>query len=139
MADLTVTAANVGVASENDVVLIVGVAGEAIDRGEVVYYDSGVSPPKYKLAANDTANKATATGLAQSESAADGDEIIIQMAGKVKAGATLTKGEIYYVSANAGKIAPFADLLAGDYVTSVYRATSTSEAQLDFDATGTLL
>jgi hypothetical protein len=132
MADITITGASVGVNDSGKV--IIGQAGSIITRGDVVYLDS--SDGKYKLADATDATKANAVGFAQSECAADG-YFVISVRGEVAAGATLTKGEIYYLSAtaDAGAICPFSDLGAGDHVTSVFRATSTTEAELDLDYT----
>lgn len=135
MADLSITAANVGIGASAK--LVTGTAGEAITRGQAVYYDSATK--KYMKAVNDASGTAAVVGVAQSEAAADGDYIIIQKSGGILPGATMTKGQLYYLSATAGGICPFADLIAADYVTSVYRATSTTEAELDLNASGILL
>lgn len=131
MADLVITVANVGVADSSKVVS--GVAGATVTRGDALYFDSADS--KYKPTDASAADTATVVGIAQTEGG-DGDYILVQKTGKVKLGAILTQGEVYYVSTNAGKIAPFADLVTGEYVSSIFRATSTSEAILDLDATG---
>lgn len=135
MADLSVTAANVGIAG--DAKLVSGIAGEAITRGQPVYYDATLG--KYFKAVNDDSAKATVVGIAQSGAAADGDYFIVQKTGSLITGATMTKGELYYVSATGGGICPFADLAAADYVSAIYRATSTTEAVLEIEVSGILL
>ena len=132
MADLVVTPANVGVGSSAKVATVL--AGEAIDRGEWVYYDALTS--KYMRADNTDADRSVAVGQAQSAAAADGDYFILMRSGEGIPGATLNLGEEYYLSSTPGKAAPFSDLNSGDYVVSLFRATSTSAAEVFVDSTG---
>lgn len=53
--------------------------------------------------------------------------------------ALLTKGETYYLSHNAGKICPFADLVTGDTVVELGRAKTTSQFQVSVRNTGIVL
>lgn len=104
MADLVVTPANVGVGSSAKVATVL--AGEAIDRGEWVYYDALTS--KYMLADNTDADRSVAVGQAQSAAAADGDYFILMRSGEGIPGATLNLGEEYYLSSTPGKRPPSA-------------------------------
>lgn len=135
MADLSITPATVGIA--DDAKVVSGVAGEAIDRGEAVAFDDTTG--KYVLADNTVEALASVVGIAQSDASADGDYLLVQKTGSIKFDATLTLGQLYYLSSTPGKIAPFSDLDSSDYVSSVFRATAASTAILDMDYTGIVL
>ena len=49
----------------------------------------------------------------------------------------MTAGAVYVVSANAGGIAPVADLGSGDYVTLLGIATSTTNLKLSISVSAT--
>lgn len=123
MADLSITAANV-VAGANARTES-GVAGATITAGQVVYYDAVAS--NYKLADCDSATVAARSprGIALNGAAA-GQPLSVLTKGPVTIGASLSGGVAYYLSGNAGGIAPVADLGSGDYPTILGIATSAS-------------
>ena len=136
MADLTITSANVGVADANVRTQTVQ-AAEAITRGQPVYRDSTASN-KVKPAIATTTAASSVYGIALTEASGADKYIVVQTAGKIIAGATLTQGQLYYLSdtAGGGKICPFADLDTGDYIVGIYRATSSTEANLILEISG---
>jgi hypothetical protein len=109
MADLTQTAASV--LPETDAETRVVTAGGTITAGMAVYRDSADS--KYKALDAGGSDNAPA-GIALNN-ASNGQPLAIQTEGDINLGATLIVGECYCVSAaNAGKIAPIADVIAGN-------------------------
>ena len=113
MADLSITAANVvvpGRATRRR-----GTAGAAIAAGEVVYRDA--ADGKFKLA---DADASFMTGVGKVflalNSAANNQPTEVAEAGDINMGSVFTAGTSYYLSATPGKIAPRADLGAGDRV-----------------------
>lgn len=133
MADITVTAADVGLADTGVVTQTVQVA-VAVTQGQVGYLDTTES--KYRLADADLSSAAaSAAGIFLTPAAIDG-YAVIAMSGPVDVGATLTVGETYVASGTAGGIAPIADLATGDYVTLLGIATAAGKLQLDISASG---
>lgn len=133
MANLTITAANVGHADSGLQTRTVQ-AGEAITQGECVYLKS--SDSKYWLAdADASSDTATATGIALTPASAD-EYFTMATSGPIDLGATLTVGETYVVSATPGKIAPIGDLVTGDYPTHLGVAITAGKLQLNINASG---
>lgn len=100
-----------------------GLGGEAINVGEFVYKDRTATPHKWRLAdASLAASVAEGDDLAMAISAceADNQDVVVQSRGLpdlgATAGAAMTVGAIYVVSATAGKIAPEVDLIATNQV-----------------------
>lgn len=116
MADLSITATQVDAGA--DAIFGEGPAGEAITHGESVYKKES-DGKIYKADADASEEAARAVGIAVSESVGAKGRIIFQKSGTFQpgAGASVTQGEIYYVSDTAGGIKPDADLGSGDYVT----------------------
>ena len=133
MANLTQTAANVGLtANSASTTATVVQAGEAITQGMPVYLLSS----KYYKADASALGSAAATHLAVTPAATDEYFVAVPTGGTVDLGATLTVGTTYVVSATAGAIAPEADLLTGEFVTSLGVASAAGELVLDINATG---
>lgn len=132
MADLSITAASVGVGGPATKTRIVQ-AGEAVAQGEPCYLHA--DGKYYKADANDTEAKAVAAGVFLVPAALDG-YAIIAVSGPVNLGATLTVGEVYVVSATLGGIAPIGDLASGHYVTTLGVASSASVLELAPSASG---
>lgn len=113
MADITVTPANV---TKTDGSTTDGVAGEAINAGQVVYLDTAVTPNVYKLAqADGTAIQAGAAGIALNTAALN-QPVRVQTSGTINPGGTVAIGQVYAVSAAFGGIAPYADLVSTNRV-----------------------
>lgn len=126
--DLSVTVGSV--AKGSDAAVANGTAGVTITAGQAVYLEAATAT--YKLA--DT-NSATAevrnfAGIALHASLA-GQPIQVQTGGSITIGATLTVGEVYVLSANAGGIAPIADLVAGHYTCIIGVATSATVLKIN--------
>lgn len=114
-ADVTVTAASVarvtGTGTETDTKITTGYAGATITAGQVLYKDT--SAGTWKLAdANLSAAAGRSEGIALN-GAATGQPIAVATGGTLTGGFTATVGTIYVLSANAGGIAPAADLASG--------------------------
>ena len=134
MVDLVITPASV-LASSNSVVLS-GIAGAAITAGQSV---SRASSGNFVLADNNAAAPAnSAVGVALNNAAA-GQPVDVQAGGDITIGATMIKGAAYYLSATAGGISPFADLAAGQGVSLLGVAKSTTELVLSIHNTGAVI
>jgi hypothetical protein len=131
MADLTITASDVKRKTGSQI--RDGIAGEALSRGELVY-EKASDKKLYKADASALAT-ADAVGVAMDYADAD-DPISYHRRGKYAAGATVAVGTIYVVSATAGGIAPEADILSGEFLTILGIAVSTTEIEVDLDASG---
>jgi len=139
MADLTQTAANVGVNSQATTPANVQ-AGEAITQGQPVYLND--ADGKYygcdATAATGSAAKANCAGIAMTPAATDGYFLLALPPGNVDLGATLTVGETYVCSGLTAKaIGPIGDLGTGDFVTILGVADAADNLPLDVNATGT--
>lgn len=130
MADLTITAANVKPLTGATLQTVT--YGETIDQGESVYLSAN---KYYKADADASEAAAAAVAIAITPGVADGVGVIATR-GSINVGATLTQGEIYVVSGNAGGIAPEGDLASGDYVTIIGIARSSSELYINIIASG---
>lgn len=136
MSDLSITAANVIAGS--GAVKKLGTAGATITAGKAVYFDS--SDSKYKLADCDSATAAVRSpvGIALN-GASNGQPLVVLESGPVTIGATMTAGVAYYLSPNAGGIAPVADILTADYPVILGIATSTTVLNVNIQEAGVAL
>ena len=100
----------------------------AISAGEAVTLDSATG--KYDLADASAASTATVAGLAVTSADADGYFLYVS-AEEVDLGAILTAGDFVYLSATAGKLAPFSDLVSTNIVTQIGHATTTSNLKIN--------
>lgn len=121
MVDLVVTAASVAVGgtaiTEN------GEAGAALTAGQVVMPRASGA---YELADADDTTLDEVGGVVLNN-AAEGQPITVAKPGSdITIGATLTAGTSYFLSATAGGICPFADLVIGDRVIFLGIAKSTT-------------
>src|SRR5688572_30418281 len=134
MADISITAANVASgAASSGVKTITGRAGGTITAGMPVYADASDNGD-FKAADNNvSAALANVVGIAL-HGAADGQPLTIQTEGDINLGATLVVGETYVLSANAGGIAPIADI-STNYVTGIGIARTAAILQLKINAT----
>lgn len=133
MSDVTVTAANVKpVGATGNLTRVV--YGATVTQGQPVYSDASDSN-EYKPADADASASAVATGIAITPGG-DGEYGLIATTGQINIGGTLTQGQVYVVSTNAGGVAPYSDLGSGDYVTILGVASSSSVLDLDINATG---
>jgi len=136
MADLSITAANV-VAGSNAVKKS-GVGGEVIAAGKTVYLSS--TTKKWMLADSNsaTAEAKKASGIALNGCALD-QPIVVQTAGDITIGATLTPGSPYYLSETPGGIQPAADLASGENVCLLGLAKSATVLSIDIQSPGVTL
>lgn len=102
-----------------------GIAGATITAGQPVYLNAATN--RFLLAQSDgTAAEADAKGIALN-GAADGQPLKVQTSGRINPGGTVAVGQVYAVSANAGGIAPYADLVSTNRVVLLGVGTTTSE------------
>lgn len=133
MADISITAANVGIGSATTVTQVVQ-AGESVTQGQPVYRST--STGKYLRADNnDTLAKSLVEGIAVTAASTDGFFLMVSD-GQINLGATLGAGTIYVVSSTVGGIAPAADIATGNYVTILGTASTSSVLDIAIKATG---
>lgn len=135
MADLTITAANV-VASAN-AVRESGTAGATITAGQLVYLDT--TDMRYKLADNNGAAALRVPNGVALNGAANNQPLVIQKAGDITIGATMTAGVAYYLSDTPGGICPVADLASGEYPCIIGIAKSASLMEVGIHPSGVAL
>ena len=134
MADLTITAANVGVRASSGSIAIVQ-AGESLTQGQPVYLNSNDSK-YYQTDADLSTTAAGATGIVLTPAATDEYFVLAQAGTTVDLGATLTVGETYCCSPTKGGIMPIGDAATGDYITHLGVASAADKLLLDINATG---
>ena len=125
--DLSITAANV-IPGARAKPPLYGTAGVAITQGQLLYFDS--TSGTYKLAdANASATTAAVVGYAANAASTGQLVAVITEDDDMTVGATLSMtAPVYVLSANAGAIAPSADLTTGWYPAVVLIAKSTTKA-----------
>ena len=130
MADLTITSANVRMGDDNTSVSLI--AAEDISSGDVIRVDNNQI---YKAIASSTVSNAAAYGIAIT-SGTTGNKVSYVTNGTLTIGATLVLNTLYVLSATSGKIAPFADLTTGQWVTLLGVPKSTSLLSLNITSKG---
>lgn len=121
MANLTITASSVAAATsaeKGD-----GTAGETITAGMPLY--QAAADGKYYKAISSSSAAATVAGISL-HAALSGQPIQFIKSGNLTAGASMTRGMIYSVSATAGAIMPYTDYAAGQYVSRLGVAANTT-------------
>lgn len=133
MSDITITAASVLPAT--GAVMEDGIAGETITAGMAVYLKA--SDSRLWKAVATSAAAADAKGIAL-HAALAGQPLKYQKGGPMNIGATTDKTTTYMVSAaNAGGVAPQADLASTNKITRLGYATATDGSfVVDIRATG---
>jgi hypothetical protein len=135
MADLAITATAV-LKTASTRVQGGGVFGEAVTAGQAVYRKSS-DRRWWKARASGTAEEAGSAGLGVALSGgAAGQPASVATGGDVIIGATVAVGAIYGVSANAGGIAPSADLAAGQRLSVLGYGKTAAIVTLDVATTG---
>lgn len=133
MANLTITAANVGVGSSVRVRTVP--VGEAITHAQPLYLHT--DNKYYRADANASAAAAAATAISITSSSADGHVVVVETENAlVNLGSTLVVGETYVVSATAGAICPIGDLTTGAYPCILGVATTSTLLKLNIFASG---
>lgn len=108
-------------------------AGATITAGQAIYLDSADN--KLKLTDANAAATATCVGVSLNGGAVD-QPIVYIVSGGLNPGVAVTVGESYAVSENAGGICPIADVGAGEYVSVIGVATTTSRIEVGLNNTG---
>ena len=136
MADVTITPANVAVESGNTTIKSVQF-GEITANGDVVYRKA--SDGKYWIADNNVdVETARVRGIVLQSGAADAFGLIVT-AGLLDVGGTLVKGTPYVLSANVGKIAPAADLVATNYMSHLGYAHAVDSLMISISNQGIVM
>ena len=117
MADLSITAGDV-LKITSTANIFDGISGGTITAGMACYVDSTDSDKVKPADADSSSLTASVKGVALN-GASSGQPVRVQLDGTIDIGATVTQGEIYVLSGNAGGIAPEADLATGDYVSII--------------------
>lgn len=134
MANLTITAANVGCGDDSFFRRVQ--AGVAVTHAQPAYQQSN---GKWYLGdANGSADTADVGGITFCSAALDG-EVLMLVGGELKLGAILTQGTTYVVSRTAGLICPLGDLVSGDYVTILGVAKDSSTLIVDIRPSGIVI
>lgn len=110
-------------------------AGEALSQFDIVYIDA-TDGNRVKKADADASASAVAYGMVLHSCADEMFCLVATDGATITVGGGLTANTRYVVSATAGKLAPQADLLSGDYISEVCFANSTTELKLDINNTG---
>jgi len=133
MATLSITEANVNLATDVNVSVDIVQLGETITRGQVLYVDAN---NKYWRADATSIPNAVVAGIALTGGVAD-DYIVLVVAGEYKVGATVAVGTAYVLSGAAGSIELESDLTdAAEYVTWLGYAVTTTSIFVGINATG---
>ena len=135
MADLVITTADLELNNSRSRPTTVQ-AGLAVSIGQAIYLDTTTG--KYSPADADLSATADVAGIAITSADADGYLSMLSTTDLIL-GATLVTGDPYFLSTNAGSICSHSDLGAGDYVTLIGFASSTSVLELDITATGIVI
>jgi hypothetical protein len=122
MADLAVTASSVAIVRESKP--IDGTSGAAVTAGQPCY--RGSDGKWYPALAGGNGIQSGSLGLAIAANSAPGANQPLRLfgSGTINVGATLTVGEQYGVSTNAGKISPMSDLGSGKFISFLGVGTS---------------
>lgn len=136
MADLVITPANIIPAGT--AVKETGNAGASILAGQCVYKEAATG--QFKLADSNSATVEARTpyGIALNP-ALTGQPVTVQTSGDLGFGAILTAGSAYFTSETPGGIQPVADLGAGELVTFLGFATTTSNLNVRIISSGVVL
>lgn len=135
MADVSVTAAEV--LPDSGTTTFSGTLGGTVTAGQPVYKDASGT---YQAAdANASALTAAAVGIAMTGGVSGQPVIIAGSGSTLDPGFTVTVGAVYVVSANAGGIAPVADLAQNWRTTILGVGISASQLALRIYASGALV
>lgn len=144
MAEQSVTAANVEVASSSEKQGVIVQGGATITAGQVLYKDSADN--EYKLADADAAATAGASAIAVSGGADSQQMVVATRGATINCGFTTAIGEAYCLSSSdvgtvggsAGGICLLSDLGSGDAVVLLFMGNGTAEVKLLFESAGTI-
>jgi hypothetical protein len=104
-----------------------------LTQGQPAYQVNG---QWFRADANDGLVKSQASAIALTPAATGETVVLANGNAEINLGATLAVGEVYVVSATVGAIAPYADLVANDYVTILGVAKTTAILAFNPQATG---
>lgn len=133
MANLTQTAANVGIGSLTDKLSPVQF-GEAVTQGQPLYRDADSS--KYYQGDASDADKSVISAIALTADSTNGFGVVAKAGSLVDLGATLVVGVAYYLSGTKGNICDESTLGSGDSVTFLGIAVTTSLLAFEPNASG---
>ena len=112
--------------------------GATVSVGDPLYLDAADS--KYKLAAcNSTSAIATVKGVALTPGVDAGYGYIMRTGSIIMVGSTLTVGKKYCVGTTAGTLIPDSDLVSTNYRSEVGTAATSTQLDLDINATNIVM
>ena len=128
MGDITVTAANVHLPNETEVVKIRGTLGAAATVGAPMYLDgsNGWKPADADVAASGQARGILVSIASGATTGASGNACDIVTEGRVTGYASMTPGGAVFVSTTAGRLDQTAPAAEGDFVFAMGWAESAS-------------
>jgi hypothetical protein len=133
MADLAITAAFVEAGGKGAEVSH-GICGETMTAGQAVYLDSATQ--RFKKARANAGTTDDVVGIAL-HNAEDGQPLAYLTRGPLLINAVAVPGTVFVLSAaNAGGIAPVSDGAAGNFVTLVGIATTSSLLEIQIQVSG---
>ncbi len=135
MADISVTAASVLQVTGSSPLILPAGAGVTLTQGMAVYVDSATNTLKKAIITD--ANTANVVGITLG-AASPGQYCPYQTSGDITIGGTMTQGQTYVVSPNAGGVAPVSDLSSGNFVKIIGVAKSTTVLSLILQGASTL-
>jgi len=131
MANISITAANV-IAPSGSSYVAGKLAGESITTGELVYLKA--SDGKVWKASTFSLEAAEVIGMAANTAAASQPITVISKSSACAIGSVVTAGNLYFLSATAGKMCQVADYSAAssDYPVYICQAVTASTISFDF-------
>lgn len=136
MADLTITPANIiaGASAQKET----GIAGASLLAGQVVYKEAATGQFKLADSNSATVEQRTPYGITLNP-ALTSQPVTVVTSGDLGFGAILTAGAGYYTSETPGGIQPVADLGAGELVSLLGFATTTSNLNVRIVSSGVVI
>lgn len=132
MAAITITAANVGIASSSSTEA--GIAGETVSHGQPGYR---ASDGKWYKASKASLVASQASGIFMGAASADEPVSILVGDNKdIKYGSGVFTAGVTYAVGTSGAIIPIGDLATGDWKTLIGTARTSSVLRTKFDPTG---
>ena len=107
-------------------------AGGTVTAGDAVYV---ASDGHYEPCTTASAVLAKCVGIALN-GASDGQPLAVQSSGLITIGGTAIVGEVYCVSDNAGKLAPDAEVLSGDFRTVIATGVTAAVINIQINVSG---
>lgn len=126
MANLSITPANFRMTDSSDATIVY--AGESLQPGQPLYLKQS-DARWYKALSGGTAEESQVAAISAGYAVA-GAKVAIVTSRSIVVGATIDLTKIYFLSATAGLICPYEDLVSGNYISQIGIPTSTTTMSL---------